>query len=109
METEYITGAHTAKEAIWLKRLLTELGLSQDSPTLLYMDNQSVIAIAQNPEFHDRTKHIKVRHHFLCQVVEKGEVNLTYMPTREQTTDAMTKGLYQEKHERFVTAMGLRR
>jgi hypothetical protein len=64
-EAEYISGAHTAKEAVWLRQLLSELGLDTSSPTILHIDNQSTIAIAKNPEFHDRMKHIDVRYHFL--------------------------------------------
>jgi hypothetical protein len=59
-EAEYIAAAHTTKEVIWLRRLLTDLGLDLDSPTTLHVDNQSAIAIAHNPEFHDRAKHIEI-------------------------------------------------
>jgi hypothetical protein len=59
-EAEYIAAVHAAKEAIWLRHLLTELGLNLDKPTTLHINNQSAIAIAHNPKFHDRTKHIKV-------------------------------------------------
>jgi hypothetical protein len=52
-EAKYITGAHAAKEVIWLQHLFGEVGLSNDSPTTLYMDNQSAIAIAKNPQFHN--------------------------------------------------------
>src|SRR6266851_1057801 len=64
-EAEYITRAHAAKEAIWLRQLLTELGQDMSSPTVLHIDNQSAIAIAWNPEFHDHTKHIDIHYHFL--------------------------------------------
>src|SRR5712692_3909452 len=53
-EAEYLAGAHAAKEAVWLRRLLGELGQDTNSPTALHIDNQSAIAIARNPEFHDR-------------------------------------------------------
>jgi transposase InsO family protein len=107
-EAEYIAAAHAAKEAIWLRRLLTELGENLESPTTLFVDNQSAIAIARNPEFHDRTKHIEVRYHFLRQVVDSKEVHLEYLPTGEQVADILTKGLSREKHETFVRKMGLR-
>jgi hypothetical protein len=106
-EAEYIAGAHAVKELIWLRQLLTGLGLEINSPTLLHMDNQLAIAIAKNPAFHKRTKHIEVRYHFLKSKVESKEIELAYVPTMDQTADTMTKGLPREKHERFVGWMGL--
>jgi hypothetical protein len=108
-EAEYIAAAHATKEVIWLRRLLTDLGLDLDSPTTLHVNNQSAIAIARNPEFHDRTKHIEIRHHFLRQKVEGEEIRLEYTLTEEQTADVMTKGLVRKKHEHFLIAMGLHR
>ena len=107
-EAEYIAAAHAAKEALWLRRLLTELGMPMISPTTLHIDNQSAIAIARNPEFHDRTKHIEVRYHFLRLLVENEQIAPTYLPTGEQIADALTKGLSREKHEKFSELMGLR-
>jgi hypothetical protein len=107
-EAKYITSAHTAKELIWLRELLTGLDLATNSPTTLLMDNQSAIAIAKNPTFHKCTKHIEVHYHFLKKMVEDGKIKLNYVPTMEQTADAMTKGLACEKHELFIGQMGLR-
>src|SRR6266705_509337 len=109
MEAEYITGAHTTKEAVWLRRLLTKPGLDTNNPTTLQMDNQSAMKIAKNPQFHDRTKHIEVRYHYLHQKVEDKEIELEYVPTGEQIADIMTKGLASEKHSKFTTEMGVRR
>jgi hypothetical protein len=107
-EAEYIAAAHAAKEAVWLRRLLTELGQPTLHPTLLHIDNQSAIAITRNPEFHDRTKHIEVRYHFLRHQHTQGEIDLVYKPTGEQVADALTKGLSREKHEKFREEMGVR-
>ena len=108
-EAEYIAGAHAAKEVVWLRRLLSELGLTSDNSTTLLMDNQSAMTIARNPEFHDRTKHIEVRYHFLRVKVENGELELEYVPTGEQVADILTKGLGREKHLKFSEGMGIRR
>ena len=108
-EAEYIAAAHATKEVVWLRRLLSELGQAIDVPTHLHIDNQSAIAIARNPEFHDRTKHIDVRYHFLQQKVDSKEILLAYLPTNDQIADALTKGLPRAKHERFSKEMGLRR
>ena len=107
-EAEYVAAAHAAKEAVWLRRLLTTLGLDLTDPTVLHVDNQSAIAIARNPEFHDRTKHIEVRHHFLRKLVDDEQIMPTYLATGDQLADALTKGLSREKHEKFSRGMGLR-
>jgi hypothetical protein len=87
---------------------MNELGQAPRDPTLLHVDNQSAIAIVQNPEFHDRTKHIDVRYHFLRQKVDSRDILLTYLPTEDQIADALTKGLTCAKHEHFSREMGLR-
>jgi len=106
-EAEYIAGTHTVKEAIWLHTLLSELGELQDAPTTLLTDNQSAIAITKNPAYHTRTKHIKVQHHFLWEKYMSRELNLEYIPIGNQVTDVLTKGLTCEKHEHFISGMGI--
>jgi hypothetical protein len=110
-EAKYITGTHAAKEAIWLQNLVSEIWKDQatDIPITLYIDNQSAIAIAKNPEFYNHTKHIKVRHHFLHQQFKSKAIVLKYLPTNDQVADVLTKGLVREKHECFTTCMGLHR
>jgi hypothetical protein len=108
-EAEYIAGAHTAKEAVWLRQLLSKLGQDTSSPTVLHIDNQSAITIARNPEFHNRMKHIDVRYHFLWQVVDDGTLELVYTPTGEQVADMLTKGLPSASHSKFKSIMGIRR
>jgi len=107
-EAEYIAGAHAAKEAIWLGRLFTGLQQPSSFPIPLLINNQSAIAIAKNPEFHDRTKHIDIRYHFLRHKVESGDITLNYVPTNDQSADVLTKGLAREKHKKFSKELGLR-
>ena len=106
-EAEYVARAHAAKEAIWLRQLLSELGLDVSSPTVLCINNQSAIAITRNPKFHDRTKHIDMHYHFLRQVVEDKLIQLAYTPTGEQVADVLTKGLPPASHIKFREAMGI--
>jgi hypothetical protein len=106
-EAEYVARAHATKEAIWLRQLLSELRLDVSSPTVLHINNQSAIAIARNPEFHDSTKHIDVHYHFLQQVVEDKLIQLAYTPTGEQAADILTKGLPPASHIKFREAMGI--
>src|SRR5258705_1591381 len=106
-EAKYIAGMHAAKEVIWLCTLLAELEELPDGPTMLCIDNQSAIAIAKNPAYHARTKHIVVSYHFLQEKYASGELDLEYVPTGEQLADILTKGLVHAKHEPFCSDMGI--
>ncbi len=74
---------------------------------MLLVDNQSAMALAKNSTFHDRTKHIAVRHHFVRDEIEQGQIRVEYVPTGDQVADVLTKALAREKHERFCAGMGL--
>lgn len=115
-EAEYVALASAAKEALWLRALLDDLGTPSLSPPpglddtttpLLLVDNQSAMALAKNSTFHDRTKHIAVRHHFIRDEIERGTLDVEYVPTDDQVADVLTKALAREKHVRFTTALGL--
>jgi hypothetical protein len=106
-EAEYLAGAHAAKETVWLRCLLSELGHDTHQATILHINNQSTIAVACNLEFHDQTKHIDICYHFLRHKVENEEIELQYVPTGNQVADILTKGLVREKHECFAAKMGL--
>ncbi|GJX10622.1 retrovirus-related pol polyprotein from transposon RE1 [Tanacetum coccineum] len=62
-EAEYISVAGAVNHAIWIRKLLSDLDLTQEGPTVIFCDNKSVIAIAENPMQHGRTKHINVKYH----------------------------------------------
>ena len=94
---------------MWIRTFLAEIGYPRDGPTILKMDNQSAIALSHKAAAHARTKHIDVRHHYLREKVEAGEIETEYVPTGEQVADVLTKGLAREKHEKFTSAMGIRR
>jgi hypothetical protein len=96
-----------AREAVYLRQFLVELGFRQIGPTSLLIDNQSAIAIARNPEFHARTKHIEVRHHYVREKLEDGVIDLQYLPTADQTADILTKALPLVKHEKFIKHLTL--
>ena len=96
-EAEYMAATLATKEAMWLRRLLSELGHGPQGPTTVYEDNQGAIAIAQNPVFHQRTKHIDIQYHFTRERVEAGDIKLVYIPTADQLADICTKALSKPK------------
>jgi hypothetical protein len=107
MKVEYISGAHTAKEAIWLRQLPSKLSLNTSSLIILHIDNQSTITIAKNPEFHNQMKHIDVCYHFLQQVIKSRTVELQYSPTGDQVANTLTKGLPPVSFNKFQDTMGI--
>lgn len=100
MEAEYIALAHAAKEAIWLRRLLSELGVSSDSPTTLYTDNQSAITYAHDNQFHARSKHIDIRHHFIREQIDATDITVIHCASEDNAADMFTKALARPTHTR---------
>src|SRR3954463_7344061 len=98
---------HATKEAIWLRSLMNKLGYDQSTPTLIYEDNQSCIALAKNPIHHARIKHIDIQHHFICDKVETKEIELAYCPTDEMVADVLTKALPHLCFTQYVDRMSL--
>uniref|UniRef100_A0A251TBB6 Putative ribonuclease H-like domain, Reverse transcriptase, RNA-dependent DNA polymerase n=1 Tax=Helianthus annuus TaxID=4232 RepID=A0A251TBB6_HELAN len=80
-------------ELIWLRWLLQELGVSQTSPTTLFCDNQAARHIANNPVFHERTKHVEMDCYFVRERVESREICAMPIDSKLQLADLLTKDL----------------
>ena len=106
-EAEYIALSAATREAIWLRRLLTDIGVPLKGPTVIHEDNQGAIAIARNPVSHARTKHIDIRYHFVCEGIQNGAVDLKYVPTDEMVADILTKPLPKHRFKKLLHTMGL--
>ena len=107
-EAEYIALSSAAQETVWLRRLITELGSELEGPTTLMEDNQSAIAMAKNPQFHGRAKHIDIRHHFIREKVNGGDIKLIYCPTGDMIADMLTKGLNRHQLKNLMARAGVR-
>jgi hypothetical protein len=83
VEAEYMVASQASCEALWLRKMLIGLFGVQLRPTVIYCDNQSCIKLSENPIFHDRSKHIEIRYHFICDYVQRGVVELQYISTEE--------------------------
>jgi len=82
-EAEYMAARTAMCEAIWLKKMLVSLFRQRMEATSVYCDNHSCIKLSENPVFHDRSKHINIRCHFIKDCVQRGAVQLQYVPTEE--------------------------
>ena len=106
-EAEYVALTHAAKEALWLRTFLSEIGGSPFGPMTIHCDNQGAIALAKDNKFHARTKHIDIRYHFIQECVEDKKIMVQYVPMEENTADVFTKGLAKPKFQQFVAQLGL--
>ena len=71
-EAEYMTDSLASCEALWLRKLLVNLFGQELRPTMIYCDNHSCIQLSENLVFHDRSKHIEIRYHFIRDYVQRG-------------------------------------
>ena len=93
-EAEYIAAFEATKKALYIRRLMSELGQIPSSKCIaLYEDSQACIKIATNPCLAERTKHFDIKYHWLREKVKKNDVELKYIRTTEQVADILTKGL----------------
>jgi len=108
-EAEYRALTQAVKEYLCLQALLLDLGARRhlEGVRNIYIDNQGVLALARNPEFHARTKHIDIQYHIVRQHLENEKIALTYCPTSEMTADIFTNALPQSAFTKHNLGLGL--
>ncbi|KAJ3540522.1 hypothetical protein NM688_g6215 [Phlebia brevispora] len=106
MESEYMALSDCSRQVVWIWQLLNELGLPL-KPTPISVDNQSAIFTATNSIMERRSKHIDIRYHYICEVIERNEVEVLHIAGEENPADMFTKNLGHVKHHKFREAVGL--
>jgi hypothetical protein len=96
-EAEYIVASTALTQTLWLVRLLGGL-LGRDTGVVkLRVDSKSALALAKNSIFHERSKRIRVRYHFIRGYLEEGSFKACYINTKDQLVDLLTKPLRRIK------------
>ena len=101
VEAEYIVASDACKEAVWLRKLLSDLFGGKLDSMIIHCDNQSCIKLSENSVFHDKSKHI------IRDLVQRGIVKLQYIHTDEQIADILTKPLTTTKFVYFRDQLGM--
>ncbi|GJP33789.1 hypothetical protein CLOM_g18299 [Closterium sp. NIES-68] len=107
VESEYMAMFHAAKEIIWLRRLLKEIGHEQTCATPLFSDSKGAIAMARNAVLHGLNKHMRIKWHWLRKEVKLGTLDPIYVKTQQQPADFLTKRLAEEPHWRCARMAGM--
>lgn len=106
-EAEFMAICDGAKESIWLRQLLRDIGFEQTDAVKLLVDNLSAIRLVQNPEMHHRTKHIDVRLFFVREVYEDNVIDLEHVSSGNQLADVLTKPLASAAFQINVMRLGM--
>jgi len=107
VEAEFIATTTAVNQALWLRKMLIDLHLEQDTTTEVMEDNQAAIAISKNPVFHGKTKHFSIKLFFLRDVQRDSAVCLKYCKTEDQLSDIFTKALPRSRFELLREKLGL--
>jgi len=106
-QAEYVALSHTTKEAVFLRQLLSELEGTDYGPISVQEDNQAAIAIAKNPVFHSKAKHIDICYHFTREAIVDRQIVLEYCNTNDMTADILTKPVVRSRFEKLCSKLGL--
>ncbi|XP_057547794.1 secreted RxLR effector protein 161-like, partial [Amaranthus tricolor] len=104
-EAEYIAAGACCSQILWIAQQLRDLGVDLKGIPIK-CDNTSAICITKNPVQHSRTKHIEVRHHFIRDHVEKGNISLSFISTENQLADIFTKPLSADRFAHIRMELG---
>ena len=106
-EAKFVAVTSCVCHAIWLRNLLKELSITQEESTEIRVDNKSAMALAKNPVFHDRSKHIDTRYYYIRECITRKDVRLEYVRSNDQIADIFTKPLKREDFIRLRKALGI--
>ena len=110
MEAEYKVACEASKEAVWLKKFITNLEVvpNMDKPTVLYCDNSEAVSNSKEPRSHRRGKHIERKYHLIREIVHQGDVAVMKIASQDNLTDSFTKTLTAKSFEGHLSGMGLK-
>ncbi|GKD24990.1 hypothetical protein Tco_1231204 [Tanacetum coccineum] len=105
-EAKYVSVGKACQQALWMKQVLIDYGIRLDDVPIM-CDNKGAIDLSKNPVQHSRTKHIEIRHHFLRDNVQKGNISIEKVASEDNITDIFTKPLKCEVFNYLRLGLGM--
>lgn len=106
-EAEYVALSAAVSECLWIRGLLSEMGVILEESTTIFEDNQSTISLLREPRKHQRLKHIDIKYNFIRESIDNKEVNVTYIQSNQQLADIFTKPLPNSRFMELTSKLGL--
>ncbi|CAI7890498.1 unnamed protein product [Closterium sp. NIES-54] len=106
-EEEYMAMYHAIKEIVLLRKLLEDMGGEQEGPTPLFSDSEAAIGMANNPILNGLNKHMKIKWHWVRQMVKEGIVELHHVKASKRAADFLTKRLPESAHWKCAKMCGM--
>ncbi|GJY87281.1 copia protein [Tanacetum coccineum] len=105
-EAEYVSAGKACQQALWMKQALIDYGVRLDDIPIM-CDNKGAIDLSKNPVQHSRTKHIEIRHHFLRDNIQKGNITIEKVTSEDNIADILTKPLKREPFNYLRLGLGM--
>jgi hypothetical protein len=106
-EVEYVATCETCRETVWLQNLLSGLFGLKLEVTYIWCDKLCYMNFSENLVFHDKSKHIKIKYHYIRDMVQRRAVRLQYVTTEEYVAGMLTKPLLRTKFDHFKNKLGM--
>ena len=96
-----------AKHTLWIHHFLQELGLPLTAPIHIHCDNMQMISNLHNASHHPHMKHFRVEGHWLWELIDHGDTEITYVKSADNVTDILTKALLLAQHKFLSHKLGM--
>jgi Reverse transcriptase (RNA-dependent DNA polymerase) len=106
-ESEYVALTSCVNEVIYIRNILTSLGIEVELPMTIFVDNTGAIHLSNNWSTAPRTKHISLRYHYVRELIEQGVIEIKFVRSEENVSDIFTKNLRQELFEKHQLGLGV--
>ena len=108
VEAEYVAMSRCAQQIVWMHSWLDKVEVEHTLPGLIKGDNHGAIALTKNTKDHGKVKHINIRHHYVCELVQSGAITIEQVPSEANLANIFTKPLPHDQHHHLLTALNIK-
>ena len=107
VEAEYVAMSRCAQQMVWMHSWLSEVGVDYSTPGLIRGDNRGAIALTKNTRDHSKIKHIDIRHHYIRDLVQSGNIIFEQVSSTDNLADLFTKSLPRDHHHQLLSTLNI--